>query len=202
MSIVSHEITVSATGSVDGHVIRLIVIPWKTPPANSPDLPSGQEQEPAAIPIDILGNEDKNNETITQQIAWRRLQFRAATANNGRRKELQQRFVLRLKLISTLADGSRVCTVESATAPMVVRGRNPRNFQARKELPLEGSSALPRGHNSRVFPSQKKDSLVPKRPGIAKPATTGLPKRPFQFDTGNFPLSPLITRGRYVACAV
>ncbi|KFZ20677.1 hypothetical protein V501_00003 [Pseudogymnoascus sp. VKM F-4519 (FW-2642)] len=192
MSVVSHEITVSATESVEGHNIRLVVIPWKTPPANSPDLP---EQEPVAIPIDILGNEDKNNETISQQIAWSRLQFRVATANNGRRKEIQQHFILRLKLISTLADGSRVCTVESATAPMVVRGRSPSNFQARKEIPLVGSSALPRGHNSRVSPSQKKDSLIPKRPGIAKPATMGLLKRPFQFDTGNFPLSPLIIRG-------
>lgn len=194
MSIVSHEITISATESVDGHVIRLIVIPWKTPPANSPDLPSGQEQEPAAIPIDSLGNEDKNNETVSQQIAWRRLQFRVATANNGRRKELQQHFVLRLKLISTLADGSRVCTVESETAPIVVRGRSPRNFQARKEIPLVGSSASPRGHSSRVSPSQKKDPSIVDKPGIAKPTMMDLPKRPFQFDTGNFPPS-LIIRG-------
>ncbi|KFY96052.1 hypothetical protein V498_02941 [Pseudogymnoascus sp. VKM F-4517 (FW-2822)] len=197
MSIVSHEIEVSATESVDGHVIRLIVIPWKTPPANSPDLPSGQEQEPAAISIDSLGNEDKNNETVSQQIAWRRLQFRVATANNGRRKELQQHFVLRLKLISTLADGSRVCTVESETAPIVVRGRSPRNFQARKEIPLVGSSASPRGHNSRVSPSQKKDPSMADRPGIAKPMIMDLPKRPFQFDTGNFPPSPVIIRGGY-----
>lgn len=194
-SILSHEITISATESVDGHVIRLIVIPWKTPPANSPDLPSGQEQEPAPIPIDSLGNEDKDNETVSQQIAWRRLQFRVATANNGRRKELQQHFVLRLKLISTLADGSKVCTVESATAPIVVRGRSPRNFQARKEIPLVGSSASPRGHNSRASPSQKKDSLIADRSGIAKPSMTDLPKRPFQFDTGSFPSSPLIIRG-------
>jgi hypothetical protein len=73
MSIVSHEITVSATESVGGNIIRLIAIPWKTPQANSPDLPSSQEQEPSAIPIDSLGNEDKNNETVSQQIAWRRL---------------------------------------------------------------------------------------------------------------------------------
>ncbi|KFY35832.1 hypothetical protein V494_05557 [Pseudogymnoascus sp. VKM F-4513 (FW-928)] len=197
VAIVSHEIAISATESVDGHVIRLIVIPWKTPPANSPDLPSGQEQEPAAIPIDSLGSEDKNSETVSQQIAWRRLQFRVATANNGRRKELQQHFVLRLKLISTLADGSRVCTVESTTAPIVVRGRSPRNFQARKEIPLVGSSASPRGHNSRTSPSQKKDFSIPERPGVAKPTMTDLPKRPFQFDTGNFPPSPLIIRGGY-----
>jgi hypothetical protein len=131
MSIVSHDITISATESVDGRVIRLIAIPWKTPPANSPDLPSGQEHEPAAIPIESLGNQDTNNETVSQQLSWRRLQFRVATANNGRRKELQQHFVLHLKVISTLADKSKVCTGESATAPIVVRGRSPRNPEER-----------------------------------------------------------------------
>jgi hypothetical protein len=34
---------------------------------------------------------------------------------------------------------------ESTTSPIVVRGRSPRNFQARKEIPLLGSSAGSRG---------------------------------------------------------
>ena len=34
---------------------------------------------------------------------------------------------------------------ELTTAPIVVRGRSPRNFQARKEIPLLGSSAGSRG---------------------------------------------------------
>lgn len=34
---------------------------------------------------------------------------------------------------------------ESVTSPIVVRGRSPRNFQARKEIPLLGSSAGSRG---------------------------------------------------------
>lgn len=71
--------------------------------------------------------------------------FRSATANNGRRKELQQHFVLHLKVMATLANGSKVALSESTTAPIVVRGRSPRNFQARKEIPLLGSSAGSRG---------------------------------------------------------
>ncbi len=69
----------------------------------------------------------------------------SATANNGRRKELQQHFVLHLKVFGTLSDGSKVVLSESTTAPIVVRGRSPRNFQARKEIPLLGSSAGSRG---------------------------------------------------------
>lgn len=69
----------------------------------------------------------------------------SATANNGRRKELQQHFVLHLKVHGTLADNSKVVLTESITSPIVVRGRSPRNFQARKEIPLLGSSAGSRG---------------------------------------------------------
>jgi hypothetical protein len=68
-----------------------------------------------------------------------------ATANNGRRKELQQHFVLHLKLHGTLANGQKLVLSELTTAPIVVRGRSPRNFQARKEIPLLGSSAGSRG---------------------------------------------------------
>ena len=69
----------------------------------------------------------------------------SATANNGRRKELQQHFVLHLKVFATLTNNSKVVLTESTTAPIVVRGRSPRNFQARKEIPLLGSSAGSRG---------------------------------------------------------
>lgn len=82
---------------------------------------------------------------LTQRQISTVLNGRRATANNGRRKELQQHFVLHLKLHGTLANNSKVILTESITAPIVVRGRSPRNFQARKEIPLLGSSAGSRG---------------------------------------------------------
>lgn len=48
-------------------------------------------------------------------------------------------------MYGTLANNSKVVLSESITAPIVVRGRSPRNFQARKEIPLLGSSAGSRG---------------------------------------------------------
>lgn len=195
--VVSQELAISAMESVDGHVIRLIVIPWKTPPVNSPEIPAGAEQEPIPIPLDFEAgeDEDKNSAMVTQQISWRRLQFRVATANNGRRKELQQHFVLRLKLIATLADGTKACLNESTTAPIVVRGRSPRNFQARKEIPLVGSSASPRGQTTTISPSSgKKSSLGPDRMGSGSSSIMELPKRQFQFDAANFPPAPSAMR--------
>jgi len=143
----SMEVTISAIESVDGNPVRLIVIPWKTPPPNSPEVNQNPDQEPPALPL-IPFQEDgteSDGDYAVYPIGWRRLQFRIATANNGRRKELQQHFVLHLKVFATLTNNSKVVLTESTTAPIVVRGRSPRNFQARKEIPLLGSSAGSRG---------------------------------------------------------
>ncbi|KAH6689449.1 NDT80/PhoG like DNA-binding family protein [Plectosphaerella plurivora] len=147
LPVTSTEVTVSAIESVDGHPVRLIVIPWKTPPPNSPELNQTSDQEPPALPLIPFQDEsgDVDGDYAVYPIGWRRLQFRIATANNGRRKELQQHFVLHLKVMGTLSNGSKVVLTESITSPIVVRGRSPRNFQARKEIPLLGSSAGSRG---------------------------------------------------------
>jgi hypothetical protein len=141
------EVTVSAIESVDGNPVRLIVIPWKTPPPNSPEVSQGPDQEPPSLPLLPLQDDgvEAEGEYAVYPIGWRRLQFRIATANNGRRKELQQHFVLHLKVYGTLANGTKVVVTESTTAPIVVRGRSPRNFSTRKEIPLLGSSAGSRG---------------------------------------------------------
>ncbi|KJZ80564.1 Transcription factor vib-1 [Hirsutella minnesotensis 3608] len=141
------EVSISAIESVDGNPVRLIVIPWKTPPPNSTDINQAPDQEPPTLPLIPFQDDgaDAEGELAVYPVGWRRLQFRIATANNGRRKELQQHFVLHLKVFGTLADGSKVVLTESTTAPIVVRGRSPRNFQTRKEIPLLGSSAGSRG---------------------------------------------------------
>ncbi|PFH56670.1 hypothetical protein XA68_16178 [Ophiocordyceps unilateralis] len=143
----SMEVAISAIESVDGNPVRLIVIPWKTPPPNSPEINQAPDQEPPTLPLIPFQDDgaDTEGELAVYPIGWRRLQFRIATANNGRRKELQQHFVLHLRVLGTLADSSKVVLSESTTAPIVVRGRSPRNFQARKEIPLLGSSAGSRG---------------------------------------------------------
>lgn len=196
--VVAQELSICATESVDGHVIRLIVIPWKTPPPNSPEVPPNQEQEPPPIPLVIQceGAQEINNDVTVHPIAWRRLQFRVATANNGRRKELQQHFVLRLSLTATLSDNTKLSIAEAATAPIVVRGRSPRNFQARKEIPLVGSSASPRGQTAQRSPTEKK--VQPEKLQAQKKQAADVPKRPFQFHASNFPPSPMVLRQGWV----
>jgi hypothetical protein len=176
--IVSMEVAISATESVDGNVVKLIVIPWKTPPPNSPEIPSGQEHAPSPIPLVPFDEEpDAHSDLIVYPIAYRRLQFRIATADNGRRREQQQHFVLHLNVVATLANGTKINVCETSTAPIVVRGRSPRNFQARKEIPLVGSSSAkrqqPEPHfSTNILPGDEIIAPPPKKPKCDDPEVT------------------------------
>ncbi|KAI1342021.1 NDT80/PhoG like DNA-binding family protein [Xylariaceae sp. FL0016] len=192
------EVTISAIESVDGHPVRLIVIPWKTPPPNSPELPQTPDQEPPSLPLIPFPDDgqEADGEYAVYPIGWRRLQFRIATANNGRRKELQQHFVLHLKVMGTLANGTKVVLTESTTAPIVVRGRSPRNFQARKEIPLLGSSAGSRGQalvETGLGIVAGPLAVKPQDPKL-RGLNLELPRTAFTFNASKLPGSPMTMR--------
>ncbi|KIH89155.1 Transcription factor vib-1 [Sporothrix brasiliensis 5110] len=202
VAVSSTELTISAIESVDGHPIRLIVIPWKTPPPNSPEVAQNPDQEPVPLPLIPFQDDgsEAEGEYAVYPIGWRRLQFRIATANNGRRKELQQHFVLHLKAVATLANGSKVVLAESTTAPIVVRGRSPRNFQARKEIPLLGSSAGSRGQALvETGMGIVAGPLTVKTQDKARAMALDLPRSSFTFTAApKMPPSPLSMRSKYV----
>ncbi|KAL2794057.1 hypothetical protein BJX66DRAFT_325597 [Aspergillus keveii] len=177
--IVAQELTVSATESVEGNSVKIISVPWKTPAANgnstnedgnNPSTGAPKvEKEPPAIPLDMMAGQDLDTDYATFPIAWKRLQFRVATANNGRRKELQQHFVVRLKVIATLSTGGKIQICEVHSGPVIVRGRSPRNFQSRKDLPLSGSAAASRknaqaSHTASASDSGPQSGVVSARP--------------------------------------
>lgn len=135
--IVAQELSISATESVEGHPVKLISVPWKTPASNAIISPEDKtEKEPTSIPLDIMSNQDVDGDYVNFPIAWKRLQFRIATANNGRRKELQQHFVVRLRVMATLATGTKVSICEATSGAIIVRGRSPRNFQTKTNYPV------------------------------------------------------------------
>lgn len=78
----SMEVAVSAIESVDGNSVRLIVIPWKTPPPNTSEISQGPDQEPSPLPL--IPFQEDGNETdgdfAVYPIGWRRLQFRMYVA--------------------------------------------------------------------------------------------------------------------------
>ena len=137
--IVAQELAISASESVEGHPIKIISVPWKTPAAGTTSTPEDKtEKEPTSISLHKI-DQFSDGEYAKFPIEWKRLQFRVATANNGRRKELQQHFTIKLSVLVTLATGEKVSVCEALSGPIIVRGRSPRNFQQRRDYPLSGT---------------------------------------------------------------
>ena len=162
--IVSQELTVSATESVEGSPVKIISVPWKTPAAGTAGPPEEKvEKEPTPIALDQPANPDVDSDYSVYPIAWKRLQFRVATANNGRRRELQQHFTIKLSVVANLSNGSRINLCDALSGHIVVRGRSPRNFQQRKDVPLSGSGASMRksiSSTTSITPAVRRSSTV------------------------------------------
>ncbi|OAA53488.1 NDT80 DNA-binding domain protein [Niveomyces insectorum RCEF 264] len=112
---------------------------------------------------------------LTVPFAWERLQFRAATANNGRkRRDIRQRFRVDVSVFATRkCDGARVCVARASSAPLTVRGRSPKNFEARDDQPLAMTMV---GGRSPVFarpsslPYSSHERMPPAGTGMASTA--------------------------------
>ncbi|KAG0160376.1 hypothetical protein PDIDSM_7903 [Penicillium digitatum] len=207
--ILAQELTVSATESVEGNPVKIISVPWKTPSAAAANSGTALEEnnhstgakikkEPPSIPLDTITGQDLDSDYATFPIAWKRLQFRVATANNGRRKELQQHFVVRLKVVATLSTGAKIPISEVQSGPVIVRGRSPRNFQSRKDLPLSGSAAVSRKNaqanssNSAMNRTPTSDS-VPRRASVT-PAKTKPAAQSNSPETKSAPLPNILQK--------
>ncbi|PMD48133.1 p53-like transcription factor [Hyaloscypha variabilis F] len=126
--------TISALESIEGKSTEIISVPWKTSTVMSSEDKAGAA--PPKWPLDLSMNPELDPSCVSIPIAWKRLQFKHATANNGRRKGLQQHYVIQINLTATLATGETVKLAEIQSGPIIVRGRSPRNFDSRKDVPL------------------------------------------------------------------
>lgn len=180
--IVGQELSISATESVEKHPVKLISVPWKnSASAGTVVTEEKTEKEPTSIPLDIMSNQDMDAAYATFPIAWKRLQFRIATANNGRRKELQQHFVVRLRVMATLSTGLKVCICEANSGAIIVRGRSPRNFQQKKDFPVGGSAS--NGRKMQPLPSSRANSTAEAPPSLrAEKSTEQQAFTSFNFD--------------------
>lgn len=205
--IIGQELMISATESTEGNPVKIISVPWKTPVnPNAPAMEDKVEREPPSIPLDLMNVQELDSDFASFPFQWKRLQFRIATANNGRRKELQQHFVVRLKVLATLATGGKIPICEVQSGAIIVRGRSPRNFQSRKDLPLNGTGHVRKSSHLPAQPSRNSsnDSIVGvKRPHDGGPTSAplkaevqpglpmqsyfddGLPQADFTFDWKN-----------------
>ncbi|KAH6617933.1 hypothetical protein B0J18DRAFT_386791 [Chaetomium sp. MPI-SDFR-AT-0129] len=145
--------SITAVESIEGRVAEMITIPWRG--SNAPPMggAGGAAEEtkavspPPVVPLDFVGGgqEVDGGNRVSVPVAWKRLQFKHATANNGRRKGLQQHYVVQINLlVKSKVGGEYVKVAEVQSGPVIVRGRSPRNFDSRKEVPLGDKRPLER----------------------------------------------------------
>lgn len=138
--IIEFYASITAVESIDSKATEIISIPWKS---NNPALGEGQETKTAGAPpkvaLDLAGGQEVDGQRVTIPVSWKRLQFKSATANNGRRKGLQQHYVVQINLLGKMkTNGDLMKIAEIRSGPVIVRGRSPRNFDSRKDVPLSG----------------------------------------------------------------
>lgn len=131
--------SITATESIENKPTEIISIPWKNASA-----PPGDESKvvgaPLNITLDLASGQEIDANRVSMPISWKRLQFKHATANNGRRKGLQQHYVVRIGLHGKSKSGDLIKIAEIQSGPVIVRGRSPRNFDSKKDVPLTGDN--------------------------------------------------------------
>ncbi|KAJ9151108.1 Protein pacG [Pleurostoma richardsiae] len=157
--------SITAIESIEGKSTEIISIPWKS--ANAPAAAATATSTPAPgsggggggsgadeaakvaaappqVPLDLAAGVEADGNRVTLPVSWKRLQFKHATANNGRRKGLQQHYVVQINLLGRTEAGEVVKIAEIQSGPVIVRGRSPRNFDSRKDVPLTGDKKMER----------------------------------------------------------
>ncbi|KAJ2716035.1 hypothetical protein H4R19_000869, partial [Coemansia spiralis] len=84
-------------------------------------------QPQPARPSDSLGPGAQGVNT-SATVCFERLQFKTATANNGKRRAAQQYYALEVELLAACDDGHCVAVATSTSSPIVVRGRSPGHY--------------------------------------------------------------------------
>lgn len=144
--------SITAMESIEGKPTEIISIPWKSSSAASatttmPSVNTDDSKSPTAPPrlaLDLSTGQELDHNRVSLPVSWKRLQFKHATANNGRRKGLQQHYVVQINLLSKTKTGEYAKIAEIQSGPVIVRGRSPRNFDSRKDVPLSGDKKMER----------------------------------------------------------
>ncbi|ORX99002.1 p53-like transcription factor, partial [Basidiobolus meristosporus CBS 931.73] len=96
---------------------------------HTPKRDKGPQTTPAARPIRAGGNVNLSSVGSNQTIVtFERIQFKTATANNGKRRAAQQYYVLVVELLAECDNGEQYKVASTQSAPLVVRGRSPGHY--------------------------------------------------------------------------
>lgn len=96
---------------------------------HTPKRDKGPQMIPKPQAIRAGGNLHLASVGSNHHIAtFERMQFKTATANNGKRRAAQQYYEIVIELYGNTAQGQEICVATCYSAPLVVRGRSPGHY--------------------------------------------------------------------------
>lgn len=96
--------------------------------------------------VNRLSPEKITSPNLTEKIVtFERLQFKSATANNGKRRAAQQYYCVTINLFARLSSGQLIKVATADSAPLVVRGRSPGHYT---DLPVQGIDQFSNNFNA------------------------------------------------------
>lgn len=181
--------SITAMESIEGKPTEIISIPWKSSSAAAANSNNGNivnddnmtksPTAPARAALDLSTGQELDHHRVSLPVSWKRLQFKHATANNGRRKGLQQHYVVQINLLTKMKTGEWTKIAEIQSGPVIVRGRSPRNFDSRKDVPLSAGGSSTGNGGSDKKPSERRSTTTP---------STDIPMTPGGSSGGGFNL--------------
>ncbi|KAI9318799.1 hypothetical protein BX666DRAFT_1844977, partial [Dichotomocladium elegans] len=96
---------------------------------HTPKRDKGPQMVPKPQPVRAGGNLHLASVGSSHQIVtFERMQFKTATANNGKRRAAQQYYEIVIDLFANTSQGETICVATCQSAPLVVRGRSPGHY--------------------------------------------------------------------------
>ncbi|KAI9488753.1 hypothetical protein BDB00DRAFT_846824 [Zychaea mexicana] len=96
---------------------------------HTPKRDKGPQMTPQPKPITAGGNLSMSAVGTNQNIVtFERIQFKTATANNGKRRAAQQYYICVTDLFAETDHGEQIRIASCQSAPLVVRGRSPGHY--------------------------------------------------------------------------
>lgn len=123
---------------------------------HTPKRDKGPQMTPMPKPIRAGGNLNLSSVGAnTNIVTFERIQFKTATANNGKRRAAQQYYVIMVDLYVHVENGESYRVATATSAPLVVRGRSPGHYADSHERfnPIGMHPAFPNDNRQHItFP--------------------------------------------------
>ncbi|KAJ1892230.1 hypothetical protein LPJ66_006468 [Kickxella alabastrina] len=140
---------------------------------HTPKRDKGPQTIPTPLPIRAHASNLDDSSGPSNTVCFERLQFKTATANNGKRRAAQQYYSLTIELYAECANGENVLVASMQSSPVVVRGRSPGHYADGSKRRNTTMSNIRPSANSSTTPLSKHDTQKRKKRSLSVAAAQG-----------------------------